>query len=443
MNFKKLGLTSIALVFIVFIYYATAGSTQIITELKERVNSELTTLQQHGFTIKERIVKEKEESFLISFDNPTKITNYLNSHNANVTQEDIELLKGTSIAVDTKYLNDSYSLLSFDIYPHSLPKEMTEELNATIVTQINAMMKNKTILFHIDFNKLLSGFKGFVKDIDGTFEDEVTMHFVSKGITFQGEIKDEKLESIEQNIELVSLVASEELNITLSSFNANYKIVGSSSYNTESNYSIKKLKTYIKESLNIEASNIKGSSVTTLKNKLLHSSTNAKIETLLLSNPIQKYELKNTNFSAEVSNLDINAFEQLQNLNIEDDKDKEKIKKLAQQIVSKGIEFDISDFSSKEVSIDNSAMGNFNISVSGNIDKDFNLALAEQDPFLLFDALNSKAHIATSIELFAFIMRDSRAMIALMMFPPKDEKGQKVYDIEYNKGKLTVNGSKL
>jgi hypothetical protein len=34
-------------------------------------------------------------------------------------------------------------------------------------------------------------------------------------------------------------------------------------------------------------------------------------------------------------------------------------------------------------------------------------------------------------------------MIALMMFPPKEKNGQKNYEIEVNKGELTVNGKKV
>ncbi len=440
MNFKKLGFSSIVFIFIVSIYYLTAGSKQIITELKSRVNSELITLQQHGFTIKQRDIKDKEEFFVISFDNPDKITDYLNRHNANVDKEDIELLKGASIAVDTKYLNDNYSMLSFDIYPHSFPKNIVEDLNSTIVAQIDSMIKNRTILLHIDFNKFLSEFKGYIKDIDGVIEDEILMHFISKGVTFQGELKDKKLESIEQDIKYLSLSTTEELNITLSNFNANYKTTSLSSYNTESNYNIDKLKIYVKESLKMEALNLKGSSSTSTNNKLLKSSISARVETLLLHNNLQKYELKNMNLSANIDNIDINAFEQLQTIDTEDN---ESIKRLAQQIISKGIKFNISDFSSKEIYIDKSAMGSFKISFLGNIDKNFDIALAEQNPFLLLEAINSKSYISTSTELFSFIMRDPRAMIALMMFPPKEEKGQKIYEIEYNKGKLTVNGTKF
>jgi len=440
MNFKKFGFSSIVFIFIISIYYLTAGSEQIITELKSRINSELTTLQQHGFTIRQRNIKEKEEFFLIGFDNPEKITDYLNSHNLNVDKEDVELLKGTSIAVDTKYLNDNYSMLSFDIYPHSFPQNIVNELNSTIVAQINSMIKNRTILLHIDFNKFLSEFKGYIKDIDGVVEDEIPMHFVSKGVTFQGELKDEKLESIEQSINYLSLVAVDELNITINNFYVNYKTMGLSSYNTESNYSMDKLKIYEKESLNIEALNLEGSSSTNINNQLLKSSTGTRVETLLLHNNLQSYELKNIDLSANIDNIDINAFEQLQTIDTEDN---ESIKRLAQQIISRGIEFNISRFSSKEVYIDKSAMGSFNISIFGNIDKDFNITLAEQNPFLLLEAINSKSYISTSTELFSFIMRDPRAMIALMMFPPKEEKGQKIYEIEYNRGKLTVNGTKF
>jgi hypothetical protein len=59
------------------------------------------------------------------------------------------------------------------------------------------------------------------------------------------------------------------------------------------------------------------------------------------------------------------------------------------------------------------------------------------------NALSSKITLDLSKDLFELIGQDPRAMIALMMFPPKEKNGQKNYEIEVNKGELTVNGKKV
>ena len=123
---KKSGFGIIGLVLVAAIYYFTAGSTQVTEELKKQVNNELTTLQQNGFGVKDREIKENAEHFIISFDDPTKITSYLSSRGAQVNQEDILLFKGLKIGVDAQYLNDSYSALSLDIYPVGLPQSILQ-----------------------------------------------------------------------------------------------------------------------------------------------------------------------------------------------------------------------------------------------------------------------------------------------------------------------------
>jgi len=91
---KKSGFGIIGLILVAAIYYFTAGSAQITEEMKKQVNDELTTLKQNGFGVKDREIKETEEHFVLSFDNPAKISSYLSSQGVQVTQEDILAFKG-------------------------------------------------------------------------------------------------------------------------------------------------------------------------------------------------------------------------------------------------------------------------------------------------------------------------------------------------------------
>jgi len=62
---RKLGFGVIGLILVAVIYYFTAGSAQITQEIKNQVNSELMTLEQNGFAIQEREIKESEEHFVM------------------------------------------------------------------------------------------------------------------------------------------------------------------------------------------------------------------------------------------------------------------------------------------------------------------------------------------------------------------------------------------
>ena len=159
---KKSGFGIIGLILVAAIYYFTAGSTQISKEIKKQVNDELTTLEQNGFGVNNREIKETEEHFVLSLDNPTKISSYLSSQGAQITQEDILAFKGLKIGVDAKYLNDSYSALSLDIYPVGLSQSMLQEIeeeDKAVLERIKKMMADKTLLVHLDFNKLLTVLK--------------------------------------------------------------------------------------------------------------------------------------------------------------------------------------------------------------------------------------------------------------------------------------------
>ena len=74
-------------------------------------------------------------------------------------------------------------------------------LYEVITTKIDALFTDKIFLVHIDINKMLNGFKGYVKDIDKTFEENgqqasLTMH----SFVFSGDIKEEQITSIQQQL---------------------------------------------------------------------------------------------------------------------------------------------------------------------------------------------------------------------------------------------------
>ncbi len=440
---KKSGFGIIGLVLVTAIYYFTAGSTHVTEEMKKQVNNALTTLQQNGFGVKDREIKESEEHFVVSFDNPAQITSYLSSQGAQVNQEDIVLFKGLKIGVDAKYLNDNYSALSLDVYPVELPQSMlqsTAEEDKAAVERIKKMMASKTLLVHLDFNKLLSGFKGHIKDIHETFEGEEKVTFSTQGFTFKGDIENEKVKRVEQTLKLLSLDAGKELTLKLSNLTSNYTLTGSSPYDSKSGYHIEKVDIQGEPEFSMRMKDLNVNAVSSVKNDLVKSAISTKTDEIELTEAQKKYKMNDILFDFTIDNLDIVAFEALQLVNVNDEK---AINALSQKILSKGITMNIPNFSVKKIAENGTTMDGFKLSSSFAIDKSFDINAVSQNPLAVLAALSSKINISVSTELFALIAQEPRAMMLLMLLPPVEKEGKKIYEIEFIKGKLTVNGTSL
>ena len=440
---KKSGFGIVGLILVAAIYYFTAGSAQITEEMKQQVNNELTTLQENGFGVNDRKIKEREEHFVLSFDDPAKITSYLSSQGAQLEQEDILAFKGLKIGVDAKYLNDSYSALSLDIYPIGIPESMLQEIeeeDKAALERIKKMMADKTLLVHLDFNKLLSGFKGHIKDINETFEDEGKVTFISQNFKFEGDIENEKVKTVRQTLELFSVEADKELTMKLSNFTSNYTLTGPSPYDSKSGYSIGKIELKGESEFSMLMKDLNVKAVSSVKNDLLKSSITTKTEMIALAEEQKKYKMYDILFDFKLDNLDIASFEALQGIDIEDEK---AINALSQKILSKGITMSIPNFSVKKIAENGKTMDGFTLSSSLSIDKSFDINAVSQDPFAVLNALSSKTIISASNELFARIAQEPRAMMVLMLLPPVEKEGKKIYEIEFIKGKIIVNGTPM
>jgi len=242
---RKLGFSVIGLILVAVIYYFTAGSAQITKEIKNQVNRELVTLEQNGFAIQNREIKESEEHFVIAFDDPRKIVAFFATQGVQMNIEDASALKGLRIGVDVKYLNDTYSALSLDIYPLNLPTSITElDMNKEdklAIDQLNNILKKKALLVHVDFNKLLSSFKGHLKDIHETLQGEHEVKFNIEGVTFEGDIDKEKISRLDQKLKHITFEAKGEAQALFSELTSHYKRTGPNSYDSTSGYFVKNI----------------------------------------------------------------------------------------------------------------------------------------------------------------------------------------------------------
>jgi hypothetical protein len=444
MRLKHIGLGVIIALIAVVVYYVFFGSSQLTQELKAEVNRELQTLESQGFVIEDREVSESKEHFEIVFDDTEKITDYLNAQGAALTEEESASLKGMKVGVDLAYLQDAYSAISCDLYPTTLPDtltqgELTDEEKNTLA-KINRLFQAKTFLLHIDINNLLDGFKGYVNDIDETFgepDEEVTMQM--KAMHFEGEIDDQKVTSVHQTLESFLIKAEEVLSIELIGIKSNYRLTGTTRYDVTAGYSVEKLS--FKETMmhmrSMTINHIEANTTTVISNDLAESELSTKIETIEVKENNSTNKVTDLALNINISNLDINAFEALQQA---DPADQEKIDKIVQEIISKGVSIEVPNLSVEKLYTQRKEMDGFTINAKVDIDKDLDLAQMQANPMVGISAIKADLNLSLSETLHTFISKQPQALIAMMMFQPKEENGKKVYQIKLENGILTVNG---
>jgi len=445
---KKIGLGFIALVLVSVIYYFTAGETKLTNEMKVRVNTELTRIQQSGFAVEERKVQEKEEHFVLSFDEPAKIVSFFEQQGSEITLEDAQALAGMKIGVDLKYLNNSYSALSVDMYPLNLPPSITQapdldEADKIFIEQLNDMLARKALLVHVDFNKLLSSFKGSVKDIHEAFKVETEVKIDMVGTTFNGEIKENRIVSLMQTLKRIHVTSGDQLEVDLEEMKSQYKMNGPSLYDSRSTYSIANIKITGKQEQNIfsvSVKNISGENDTTVDNGLASNKMKSKVGTIEMKENGELTKLSDTHFAFNIGNLDMDVLKALENV---DTGNEAETNRLMQLLISKGISMAIPEFEVKKIYYKGKEMDGFSLSSTFQINKSTDLAMIQANPFAAMNAINTKTKIVLSDALFTLIAQQPKAMMLAMLIQPKVVNGKKIYELELLNGKITVNGKPL
>ena len=443
---KKFGLGLVAALLAAVLYYFAAGSGQLSAEMQQRVNTELSTLEQNGFALKKREKQEKEEHVEISFNEPKKMLTFFKKQGSEMTLEDAEVLRGMKIGLDIHYLKDSYSALSVDIYPITLPSVLTEtaDMNTSdkqLILQLNDMLKRKALLLHVDVNKLLSGFKGYAKDINESFMLKEPVNITSKGTTFEGTIKDDRVNLLTQEVKNITVSLGKALHVVVENLKSTYAINGKTIYDSHYQYHAEKIDIkMIRENIptTVTFKNIAGENVTAVENALVSNKMTMNIAETQLQKSKNKSKLIDTAFSFNVNGLDMNILKQLESVDINDTETRDK---LVQALIAKGISLEIPSLEVKKLEYQGKTIDGFSLNSSFSIKKTANLQTLTKNPFTLIDAINTRTKLELSNAFFSIIAQQPQMMMIAMLIQPKVINGKKVYEVELKDGKLSVNGS--
>lgn len=422
------------------IYYVAAGSDQIADEIKKQVNTELAVLEENGFDIENRTAKDNTEHLMIHFNDPEKIAHYLSAQGLRVDSENAKIFQGMKAGIDIHYLPDAANALSLEIYPLNLPSSITsgvyQEEDQKALQTVQNMIDKKVFLLHVDFEKLLSGFKGYVKDIHITLESPQQIALEIKGMVFEGNIEKEKIKTIAQKLDSFSLLAADDFQIQLSNVKSAYMLTGPSLYDISTKYEIGQMQFDEKSGFSLHLDHFNTDSASWTKEDLLSSRMATKIETIAIDANNKKAKLEGVVCEANISNLNIPALEKLSQTSTSE---QNKTIILFGQMLSSNAALDISALHVAKIETDTKTMDGFTANARLSFNKNIDFQAWQTNPLTLLETINVQTNISLSSELFMYLMEDPRAMILPMLFPPKEENGKKIYDIRLHKGILRIN----
>jgi len=436
-----MGTLGIAL--LAMVYYFTVGSTQLIAQMQMQVNSKIATLKNKGFAIKESNISKTAKHYVITLDNPQKIAKFLLSQGIALSTEDIRAFQGLEIGMDVHYLGTMSRAVAFDVYPLVLPRLYTLAMHNShdkrMIKELERMLKNKTFLVHFEVNKLFNHFSGSIKDIDEVIKADKMIHIMMKGMDFEGEIKDKRLSKLSQELKLLALKVNTTFDMNITKLESHYRLTGAGNNNYQSQYILEKVALQ-SDDMYFHINEVSIDSYVNLENILSGFGINFHSQEIAYRNTKQETLLSGIDFEMNTDNFDMTTLKKLETINPNDEK--EVIESL-QKIISYGITLSMPNFSIKSLRLNQQNLDGFELSSHFEIDKSLDILSLSHNPMGAISAMNVNLYLSLSSDVFALLAGQPQAMMAMMLVPPNDVNGSKVYDIKLQDSKLTINGQPL
>jgi hypothetical protein len=309
------------------------------------------------------------------------------------------------------------------------------------LAQIEKMIEKKTFLIHVDVNKLGTGFKGYMKDINEVIEGKEPITLTMTALKFTGDLKDDKIKGVKQTLKNFTMKdASDAINIQVNNLTSNYVLTGSTKYDYTTGYTIEEILVTAKDEFKLSINEMTMDSTSKVKNNLASITAQTEIKSIHFSEGQKNSTLETLIFDMKADNFDMKAIEKLENIDPNNEKE---LLATFQELISKGIHFEIPNFSVKNLEFENQKLEGFTFTSSFDIDKSLDLASLEKNPMAAISAMDANINLTLSNQLFGLLAQQPQAVMAMMMIQPKDVNGNKVYTVELKDGKLSVNGKPM
>ncbi len=411
-------------------------SSKKIVEVK--VDEQIALLSTYGFEAKERVQDKNADAkhLVISLVDADKFVQNFPEYEQFLKGDKKDFLKEFKFGVDVT--STATAVVSADIYPISFPKETLSKEEKEIFQKL---IDKKALFLKLNYNSVTKKIDGTLKDIDEKIKE---VNLKVTGLNFDLIINDKK--NLEFEVKNLNLSSSTKENFSVKLGDISSKLTYEGLNHNIINGFMKFDKMLF--DFNNTLVNVSGTDlefITNLKNNLIDSGVKTTIKSIDADITNKKLIFDKVIFDYGINNIDLVSFDKLSKLLNKENPDLEspEVAQTVEKLLSHGVGFYLNKFGVESIKYDKENLKGFSIESKINIAKDPNLLKNIQiSPMLAMSAIDMKSKIKVSDELFSLIMKNPNAMM-LMMFKPKDENGQKVYEIDLKNGALSINGQPM
>lgn len=430
--------------------------TTIDTRLKELQTYGLET--QNIESEQSYLTTKKHFEFLLK--DADKFIDYLNKYaDGQIPPYVNATLEGVTVGADLEYSNLPFSReMTLDIYPMSISEEMAKNLKSEdekFYNYVEKFLKNKGVLYHINYEIISEDFDGFLKDIDEvyTLEDKTKLKLHLLDATFEGNgelIAPNRITSSLKKLQLDIKTENEEVVFLLEDLSS------ANSYESKSTYlSSGELKDFhfnmstLQSDLELSLKEIKFNASSNTQSEFAQINSKSSFEALKLTSKELNLDMKKFNIDMAVNALDKVSFEESLELlsqmrDISDPLLEQKLQKSLTTLLSKGFIFTLADFSVEDILLNNSEeLHGFKVQNQTTLraDKDFAQKM-QMSPLLLASNLEMMTKIRVSIEMYEKLSKLQAGLIGFEEYLKVDGNDYLI-DILLKDGGLSINGKAL
>jgi len=388
-----------------------------------------------------------------------KFVNYLNQFSTDQLPPYVNaMVKGVEIGVDLKYSNLPLSdNIVIDIYPLTLSIEMMEGLQKEepkFYEYLKEFLESKGVLYHLNYNIVKSSFDGYIKDINEsyTLEDKSQIEFTLRDALYHGTgelIAPTSIASTIDSIKLSLIKSSQKIIFDLDGFSSNSIFESQNTYSSDAD--LKKLSLVVASPRDIFMFNAASLSMN------LASKTQGNYAELFTKSSLEKFNIKskdfdinatNLSYDVSVSGIDKDKLEELRlllsnssgvakaNLN-------KKIESTTVELLSKGLNLDISDFSIEDINYSTENLKGFSINSTLKLKADPNLAKKiGNSQMQLLQGVDIDLNLKISKPIFRLIT-ELNPMAFMVKSYAKEDGDSLLFNISFINSELKVNGKAL
>ena len=423
---KKLGFGLFVLLLILgSVLYFTKPIKQTksttLQPLKHAVNLWVKQMQENGFEIVDRVQSGEDDHFIFTFKHPDQIALYLQQKGLHTKAKEILPFEGLQINADILYHSGTISIA---LHPLNVPKYFrTSSLTQSQLAKLEQMIKQHVFSAHIDINYDQETFTGKLEDINTSLEDKPQIQIEVKKVHFGGTYQKGVIIEHHESSQIFHVDIDSLFSRNIQEFTNHYNRTGKSEYDYTTTYSASNITTSEGIQGELEAQNVDFSTISSLTHEIKTESVEGTIANVAIHSKQNKLTIQEFKLAMR-SSKPINRLNQ----------------DASEELTAEDTHIDISNLSVDGVEIAGSALPGFVLHANLDVAPSLSIHTLIEQPKKSSEKIDGMIHLSIEKPLLEYLKKDPERILFYMMYRPKREAEQRIYDIDVDHGSLTING---